>query len=614
MRSRIIIPFTCIIIVLYFSLIPMITKMAVNTNNAYKKPEKKILAYQRPSFVPMSLQERDDLYKQKIAKGTAVEMSYNDDFKKEDSEPETIALTEGQAEALKKDEADAKSITQQLASDRIESTPDSTIPEEVKQEVLGDSTAEVLDKIKSKASRLVVNAVRTTERLASQVPEDFKKVQKSLNVAEEPQVVAPVPEDVPVTKAEAETVSATTTSETAITESNSNTNDNNNNNNNDRAIVTDATETNTETTSSSSTTTTSEESSPAGNNDSFDEDEVDQDIEHFLRGGEEDAPEVLNRKYQNKNKNIHNFDYYSRFEDRRFFEIDREIYNVPEYVSTTNLPRMKLDAGEFLAITSADDNSIDYAVNLIYSIADYNINVPVLFIDFGLSRSNLQKLWKCFDFIHNHREYQKYVLFYYKKVNWYRFILHSRHDYYVTKTAVRSVVLVDSLQEVKSRCIWFDPNSEILDHFDKITDALEQYGFVSPLFGSTLSAYIRPETLDELDAEVDFSLLQKPLCSAGIYGFDYNNHDVYTKIASTLRHCAYGIQCYNPANSTHLNNRYDESIITYLAYKHQVPLACSNFGDDVYQTNLFFKEGDNSLLKSVKTHRRSIAKKYNLNI
>lgn len=273
---------------------------------------------------------------------------------------------------------------------------------------------------------------------------------------------------------------------------------------------------------------------------------------------------------------------------------------------------MKLTGEDYVAVTGADHDSFHYVLNLIYSIADNNMYVPVVFHDFGLTEEQRNQLWECFEFIQTRRESQNIVLFYYRKVNLKRFNLGMFKAGGIAYKSARAILLVDTIQESHSRGFWFDANDEVLPNFKRIVPLLEQYGFISPRNNQRLKYYMNPETLAVIDPTPTSSVLERYLCTGGLYGFDYDNHTVWNHVALRLRSCAYYRDCFYPVNSTVYQNRFDESIISYLSQNIDIPFACRYYPvTRPFKVNMIYRDPD-TLERLIAEHRSSIERKYPL--
>ncbi|KAK8807365.1 hypothetical protein WA158_004124 [Blastocystis sp. Blastoise] len=234
----------------------------------------------------------------------------------------------------------------------------------------------------------------------------------------------------------------------------------------------------------------------------------------------------------------------------------------PSCVLTTKLPKYTFGKEDIYIITGSSSNHFQPNINLIYSIIEQRLDIPIIFIDFGLTVDEVHHLMNIFLFIDTIRKsYNINLPSFYRKVDWKSMNNWMKKGQRVEIMAAKAIIQVDILEETEGKGWWLDAGDEIIDGFFNMTSELYKYGFKSRLSGGTIKQYTHNKTIE-------------CPCSSGVTGLNWNNTIIRNYIAPLWRECSFDIHCHSPEGSNFYNHRQDQASLTWLVHHYRIQNAC----------------------------------------
>ncbi len=226
-----------------------------------------------------------------------------------------------------------------------------------------------------------------------------------------------------------------------------------------------------------------------------------------------------------------------------------KIYNLVDKLKFSLKIKPKSD---LIIASGADSSHFNSLVQFIRSALYYERRSKLVIYDLGLTEEEA-------DFIKNNFpkvvlrvfDYSKYPSYFNIKVNAGQF-------------AWKPVILYDVLNDFKYSTIWLDAGCVITQPLYRIRNVIEKHGFYSPVSKGTIGEWIHPKTIEYLNVEHD--LLDKRNLSGTVVGFNLECSKA-VRFIEKWRECALAKECIAPEGSNRDNHRFDQSILTILAYQ-----------------------------------------------
>lgn len=217
-------------------------------------------------------------------------------------------------------------------------------------------------------------------------------------------------------------------------------------------------------------------------------------------------------------------------------------------------------------------------MNLLYSIIKQRLDVPLVFIDFGLTEAQQKTLFSFFHFLHQIRLHQHVLLpSYYRKIAYNQLTEWLSAPRREVIMALKAIIQVDIWEECQGKGFWLDASDEVNARFFDIVEYLNAYGFVSPMSYGRIKQYTHQGMIDWFGFEHTEFIFQRTPCSSGITGINYKNRTVWEKVALRWRECSYDQTCHTPKGSSFSNHRQDQASLTWLVHYYNITNACGRY-------------------------------------
>ncbi|KAK8812250.1 hypothetical protein WA158_007484 [Blastocystis sp. Blastoise] len=260
-------------------------------------------------------------------------------------------------------------------------------------------------------------------------------------------------------------------------------------------------------------------------------------------------------------------------EKMKYVEFPPKLF--PSCVLTTKLPKYTFGKEDIYIVTGSSSNHFQPNINLIYSIIEQRLDIPIIFIDFGLTIDEVHHLMNIFLFIDTIRKsYNINLPSFYRKVDWKSMNNWMKKGQRVEIMAAKAIIQVDILEETEGKGWWLDSGDEIIESFFKKTVYLNKYGFVSLRSGGSIKQYTHNKTIEWFHFNDTEYIYRQPPCSSGVTGLNWNNTIIRNYIAPLWRECSFDINCHSPEGSNFYNHRQDQASLTWLIHHYRIQNAC----------------------------------------
>lgn len=207
---------------------------------------------------------------------------------------------------------------------------------------------------------------------------------------------------------------------------------------------------------------------------------------------------------------------------------------------------------DFIIVSGADSSHFKSLVQLIKSVIHYEPWSKLMIYDLGLIkaesdfiRTNFpQVLLRVFD-------YSKYPSYFNIKIKAGRF-------------AWKPVIVHEVLNEFQKIVVWLDAGCLITQPLYQIRNVIKKHGFYSPISGGTIKEWTHPQTLEYM--KVPEEMFNNRNLAGTVVAVNFNYPDAL-KLVKLWEEYASIEECIAPRGATKQNHRYDQSILTILAYR-----------------------------------------------
>jgi len=212
-----------------------------------------------------------------------------------------------------------------------------------------------------------------------------------------------------------------------------------------------------------------------------------------------------------------------------------------------------MNKNDLALITAASSGHFRSLLQFLKSVRRYEPNIPCIVYSLGLKDNELNKLKakypdhevRIFDFLN----YPPH------------FAMERNNGAYAWKPAIISEVLIDR----KGPVCWMDSGNTLVSSLDSIRSALERVGFYSPYSPGTIAQWTHPGLFTALGVESSRYTEERNLNGACI-AFDPRN-ELAGNLANTWLKYSLSEQCIAPSGSDRSNHRYDQALLSVLAYQ-----------------------------------------------
>ena len=217
---------------------------------------------------------------------------------------------------------------------------------------------------------------------------------------------------------------------------------------------------------------------------------------------------------------------------------------------------------KMIFVTGADSSHYKSLCRFLTSFFKYEPNTKVIVYDLGLTEAENCNLRNSFPLAEIRIfDYSKYPAYFNIKK-------YAKGNY-----AWKPAIIYNVFNEFKCNICWMDAGNIILRPLYLLRKEVKKSGFYSPFSGPNIAKWTHPATLRFLN--VSKELLKKRNLSGGCITISYQNPKIRNFITKWHKY-TFIKECIAPKGSSLANHRYDQAMLTILAYQlnvfHHMPV------------------------------------------
>lgn len=207
-----------------------------------------------------------------------------------------------------------------------------------------------------------------------------------------------------------------------------------------------------------------------------------------------------------------------------------------------------------LFVTAAEKNYYSQLENLLSSFYS-RMNEKILVFNLGLEEKQINNLMNKYTNLEiRNFDFTKYPNF-----------ISEYEDGKLGSYAWKPIIVNEVLREFKQKVVWLDAGNIITRKIIFLKISLTTKGLVVPTSSNRISDWTHPKTVEYIG--IDKKYLRSNNYASGLVGFDYSNSSAL-KISNDWSKFAKIKECIAPRDSSRLNHRQDQAILTLLLYKY----------------------------------------------
>jgi hypothetical protein len=209
---------------------------------------------------------------------------------------------------------------------------------------------------------------------------------------------------------------------------------------------------------------------------------------------------------------------------------------------------------DIVFVTAAEKNYFNQLILLINSYYKH-INNQFIVYDIGLDKKQSRYLED------NHKNIilKKFQFDQYPK------FLGEYVDGKLGNYAWKPVIIDEVLKQSKSKVVWLDAGNLITRKIRFLKIALTTYRIIVPSSSNTIKDWTHPKTIEYIG--IQNNILNKKNFASGLVGFDHNFKEA-RNISELWSELSQIQECISPKESSRLNHRQDQAVLTLLLYKY----------------------------------------------
>ncbi len=214
--------------------------------------------------------------------------------------------------------------------------------------------------------------------------------------------------------------------------------------------------------------------------------------------------------------------------------------------------KINTSSEKYIFITGADSSHFKSAMNCIISIKNNSNAEKIIFWDLGCSSDEVKKI-KALDITYRVFPYKEYPDFYNIKID-------------AGKYAWKSAIIKRSIDEFRLPAIWFDAGN-ILKSPNRIINTLILNGFYSPYSAGLVEDWTYESVINHFK---DIKKIHKKKNLNGACVCFNPSNNLAMELLNDWESMSSNINLISPEGSSRMNHRQDQSLLTLLAYKHNL--------------------------------------------
>lgn len=238
------------------------------------------------------------------------------------------------------------------------------------------------------------------------------------------------------------------------------------------------------------------------------------------------------------------------------------------------------DKSDIMIMTGASSNHAISLLSCILSFARVYANSSILFIDYGMTSTELCWLNHLFSIIHQfHLINNATARLYYRKYNWSVFPdwMNIKERCIKGGYTWKPIAIADAFFQWKGVIMWNDAGNYYHENTQKAIEILRKEGAYIPQDNALYSRMMHNQSYDFL---VTHKLIhpfnrQRVMGGAGFMLFDYWNSVCRYKLMIPWLQCAYTRKCIAPICSTIKNHLPEQTIVSILATQNGMVSSCN---------------------------------------
>ena len=253
-----------------------------------------------------------------------------------------------------------------------------------------------------------------------------------------------------------------------------------------------------------------------------------------------------------------------------------DLLKITFYVSKNLIKYKKIDSTNITIVTGADFTHFKSLINLINSINKYEENINLVIYDLGLRENQIKELLSMkIRFVYEKFDFSKYPPFYKER---------SNGDNKLGSYAWKSAIVKETLDKYSGSVIWLDAGDKITKKLRLLKIVLTSVGIYIPSSPGKIKDWTHKRTIENFG--FDKTLINRKNLASGMIGFNSENK-LAVEIVNEWAEKSKNKDLISPKGSSRKNHRQDQSLLTLIAYKHdivkKIPSSHELFGIIVHQ-------------------------------
>ncbi|KAK8809859.1 hypothetical protein WA158_000802 [Blastocystis sp. Blastoise] len=255
----------------------------------------------------------------------------------------------------------------------------------------------------------------------------------------------------------------------------------------------------------------------------------------------------------------------------------------PPCIKITKCPKWIFDENDMYIITGATSEQVHSSINLLDSIIKRRIDIPIIFIDFGIDIKGMSLIIETLLFLDRIRTDRGiYLPSFYRKLDLSKQSIFTKKNNQFDFQAIQAYIQLSILKETEGKGWWIDPSIEIKDLFFNHMNELNNRGIVSlGLPNKNIRKTISKKILNYFHIPYENTVLNKNSCSITIIGFNYKIPIIRDTIIPLYTSCLLNKTCYIPIYTNPVNTTSTPLLITPLLYHYNITNNCNTFNEPI---------------------------------
>ena len=219
----------------------------------------------------------------------------------------------------------------------------------------------------------------------------------------------------------------------------------------------------------------------------------------------------------------------------------------------------KIYKKDTIVVSAASEEYFSYLMDLLKSISKFNFTKIVVY-DLGLTNQQVSQL--------QDKKNIELVKFNFSKFPSFVSEKQESNENKIGAYSWKAAIIKELVYKYKMQVIWLDSANLITKRFTFLRIALTSLGYFTTYSVGTVQKWTHESVIRKLN--LDSKLLKKVNLNAAIIGFDYNNKLSKKLLDDWYDYCLQK-DLISPENSSKDNHRWDQSLLSIIFYKINLP-------------------------------------------